>query len=350
MKHLSLFVIINSLYLGFTYLAYSATSTDKNPTKYTCVNLTKLMQFGYKDTKNSNDVYKLRNFLKEDRDFISNKIDPAGYFGNNTKTAVIVFQNKHNIIGTGVVGQVTRAKISEVSCSTQSSYTDKKIPISKTTTNLVGKLISSTENVSQVNKNIPAILESPTIFAKTLLATEITSNSATLNGSGGVDGEKHWFEWGKEIGFGKMTPELVTSVVYSTKITGLTPLTTYYFRAVTSVATTTERNAEIAYGPIRYFTTPAASSGSIIIPTISISSPQTAVNSIGSTKVIWSSTNATICHFTGGEEGGGWTSQTSLSGVYVTKPMAKEATFGIYCTSSSGNTVTASILVSKVSN
>lgn len=345
--YLSLFFVLFVASFQQSFAVVTDTNISSN---YTCANLTKNLQFGSKDARNSNDVYKLRNFLKEDRDFVTNKIDALGYFGPNTKAAVINFQKKYAITGTGVVGQLTRAKIKEISCASVPIVVDKKISTNTSIAKVTETVVPNTVKETSVITEVPVVKEAPTIFVKTLLASDITSSSATLNGNGGIDGEKHWFEWGKGEKLGSVTTQVVAPIIYSAKITGLVPLTTYYFRAVTSVATTSERKAETAYGTIRYFTTPPTPSVSVIIPTISISSPQTAVNSVGGTKVIWTSTNSSTCHFTGGEDGGSWTTQTSLSGVYVTKPMTKEATFGIYCTSSTGNTVTSSIVVSKVVN
>lgn len=345
---LFLLLFITSVQQSF---AMATTTMDTKISKYTCINLTKVLQHGSKDTKNSNEVYKLRNFLKEDRDFVSNKIDTLGYFGTNTKLAVINFQKKNNIKGTGVVGQLTRAKINEISCFSVPTMVDKKISTSTIISKAVETVTTTTPKELPVTKVITSIVETPTIFVKTLLASDITSNSATLNGSGGIDGEKHWFEWGKGENFGSFTPQVVSSTTYSAKITSLTPGIVYYFRAVTSVSSTTDRKAETAYGTVRYFTTPAVSTVfTPIMPTVSISSTQTAVDPSGATKVTWTSTDSNRCIFTGGENGGSWTSQTSVSGIYITKPMTNEATFGIACTSSTGNTVTGSVKVSKIVN
>lgn len=79
------------------------------------------MQKGYKEASTTKEVTKLRVFLKEDRDFATNTIDPVGTFGENTRKAVIVFQKKNKISPTGNVGKLTRAKIKELSCSTTAS-------------------------------------------------------------------------------------------------------------------------------------------------------------------------------------------------------------------------------------
>ena len=355
MKTVYRFLFLTFLFTSFTYqsLAIVTTATDKKASKYTCTNLSKVMQFGFKDTKNSNEISKLRNFLKEDGDFASKDNDTLGYFGTSTKIALIAFQKKYKINGTGVVGQLTRAKIKDISCVSVPLATNKKVVTSAViskiketaTTTVVATIVKETPTI----KEMPVIKETPTIFVKTMLASDITSNSASLNGKGGIDGEKHWFEWGKTMGLSNLTSQVISTTTYSAKITGLLPQTIYYFRAVTSVATTTERKGEIAYGAILYFTTPAVSTGATpVVTTVSISSTQIAVNPSGGTKVTWSSTNASICHFTGGEDGGDWTKQTAISGIYITKPILKDSIFGIYCTGPSGYTVTSSVTVSKI--
>lgn len=353
MKSVRLSLILFVLFATSVQQSFAVvtTSTDNKISKYTCTNLTRVLQLGSKDTKNSNEVYKLRNFLKEDGDFVSNKIDTLGYFGSNTKAAVINFQKKHKIIRTGVVGQITRAKIKEISCVSTPLVVNKKISTNTAIAKATETAVTNIAKETPVIKEVQVVKETQTIFVKTLLASDITSNSASLNGSGGIDGQKHWFEWGRGENLGNVTSQVISSTTYSAKITGLTSGTTYYFRAVTSLATTTERKGETAYGSVRYFTTPAVSTASTpIVPTVSISSTQTAIDPSGAIKITWTSANTNICRFTGGEDGGSWTSQTSLSGFYITKPMTKEATFGIYCTSSTGNTVTGSVKVSKTIN
>jgi peptidoglycan hydrolase-like protein with peptidoglycan-binding domain len=295
-----------------------------------CTVLTKTLSKG---SENS-EVLTLQQFLFDSGYLI---VKPNGYFGQNTKVAVMAFQKKYNINQTGSVGQLTRAKIKEISCSSSTTPIVKQTP--------------SVDVV--VIKEAPAevpVKEMPTIYIKTLIPSSVTSSEATLSGNGGIDGEKHWFEWGNTMDMKNVTPQTVSATSYTYKITGLAPSTTYYFRAITSVATTTDRKGETAYGEMRYFTTPAATVAASPLPTVSISSTGIAVNTSGSAKVTWTSTNASTCYFTQGEVGGEWTNQRSLSGEYITRPMTQAATFGIYCKNNSGYTVAGSVAVPKIVN
>ncbi len=72
--------------------------------------------------------------------------------------------------------------------------------------------------------------------------TQITDKSAVLNGTiNGLAGIKSiYFEYGTEPVLGKVTPLVKQSLVgtFVTNVAGLTPQTTYFFRAVAKVGTT----------------------------------------------------------------------------------------------------------------
>jgi len=97
------------------------------------------------------------------------------------------------------------------------------------------------------------IAEKPSV--KTNSATDIKENQATLNGEltdlGGVHSVDVWFEWGKTIAYGNTTPPISKTTIgsFSATITGLSPATTYHFRAVASSA------AGVSYGDNMTFTT-----------------------------------------------------------------------------------------------
>ncbi len=297
----------------------------------------------------SNEVLSLQQFLTDNGYLM---VKPNGYFGQNTRNAVIAFQSQQKLSRSGLVGPLTRQKIKEVSCGTSSLSSSKKATTSDTvaggiTTSVTKKDVSVVGTTQETNSTSP-LQQTPTISVKTFLAESITKDGATLKGKGGIDGERHWFQWGKSMDMTEATPQTIASTTYSYKLTGLTPNTSYYFRAVTSIASSTTRKEEVAYGDMRYFTTPPAEVAATVLPTVTISSSGVAVDSNGSAKVVWSSTNANTCSFTQGESGGTWTSQTSLSGQYVTLPMTQAATFIIHCKNLSGYTVTGSVTVPKI--
>lgn len=334
--------IITSLFIVISFI-FSTSSTSA----LTCTVLTKSLSKGFEN----NEVLDLQQFLA-DGGYLT--VQPNGYFGENTKKAVILFQKRQKINMTGTVGPLTRAKIHEMSCTVVSTLPNKKASSSV--------MVSDEGKALAVTKEIPAVTavqevlaatvvqEIPTIYVKTFLASDITPNSATLKGVGGIDGEKHWFEWGTTMEMGNVTPQVAASTSYSYKITGLLPNTAYFFRALTSVASSTDRKGEIAYGERRYFTTPPAAVAATPVPTVSVSSTGIAVNPEGSVRVKWASANTSTCSFTGGEEGGSWTKQGSLSGEYITKPITASTLFIVTCKNNLQYTVTSSITVSRAVN
>lgn len=338
----------NIIILLFITSSFSFTFSQASAS--TCVTLTKPLSKG---SENS-EVLTLQQFLSDGGYLI---VKPNGYFGENTKKAVVSFQKAQKILGTGAVGQVTRAKIKEVSCPVVTSQVVNKIPSTTTVTSTKEEtrkvVVVKEAQVMTPVKETPAVItaqEIATIYVKTFLAVDITSDSAVLKQTGGVDGEKHWFEWGNTAEMKNVTPQSIASTTYSYKITGLLPATPYYFRAVTSVASSTERKAETAYGDTRYFTTPAVEVTAQALPAVSISSTGAAVNSTGSTKIVWTSTDTNLCSFTDGEEGGDWTNQRSLSGQYITRPITKSTVFNISCRNNNGYTVTGTVTVLSITN
>jgi peptidoglycan hydrolase-like protein with peptidoglycan-binding domain len=328
------FVIAILVFLPVLFVASKASASS-------CTNLTKTLSKG----SENKDVLSLQQFLFDSGYLL---VKPNGYFGENTRKALIAFQVQQKITGVGFAGQLTRGKIKELSCTVTSS---PSAIISKVNTNTSSQnKPASTTTVATVIKEVStiAVADTPTIYVKTRIPTEITSTSATLSGYGGIDGEKHWFEWGKTSELGTITSQTVASTSYIYKITGLSPNTTYFFRAVTSVASSSERKGETAHGDILYFTTPQAPASKTPLPTVSISSKAVAVDSSGATKVEWTSTNTNTCFFTGGEDGGNWTKQVGLSGQYITRPITKSTLFGIVCKNNAGYTVTSSVTISKV--
>ncbi len=339
--------IIKVIFVATSFLFLASSSSA-----LTCTNLTKPLSKG----SENDGVLALQQFLYDAGYLL---VKPNGYFGENTKKAVSAFQKKENINITGTVGPLTRAKIKEISCTLGTASPEVKNVISPAVTNEEGKVISVPKNTpiatttQQIQKSTPATIvveEMPTIYVKTFLAVDITSDTAVLKQTGGIDGEKHWFEWGTTMDMKNVTPQIVASTTYSYKLIGLLPSTAYYFRAITSVASSTERKTEIAYGDMRYFTTPATTAVAQALPTVSISSTGVAVNSSGSTKITWTSTGTTVCSFTDGEEGGDWTNQRPLSGQYITRPITRSTVFSISCRNNAGYTVTGSVTVATITN
>lgn len=92
---------------------------------------------------------------------------------------------------------------------------------------------------------ITATAASPVITVATSNPSDITPTSVTLHGvlasAGAPDNGTEWFEWGKTLSLGTITPSKgytagastsTTFALYDYPLTGLTPNTTYFFRAV----------------------------------------------------------------------------------------------------------------------
>ncbi|MBI1925526.1 PD40 domain-containing protein [Candidatus Poribacteria bacterium] len=106
----------------------------------------------------------------------------------------------------------------------------------------------------------------PSIFAS--FHSDVTPNSATLNGNVNPNGlsTTAWFEWGPTPAYGNATPSsdlgTGTSIVsYNQTLSGLSPNTTYYYRAVAQNSFGTSKEVQ------RTFTTATPSDSFTEIPT-----------------------------------------------------------------------------------
>jgi len=96
----------------------SATVADIDPAGQTepCVSLQNNLRYKTKDALTNGEVSTLQDFLQE-QDFLSS--EPTGYFGLLTLKAVKSFQSANEIVPTGYVGPMTRARIFTLSkCGT----------------------------------------------------------------------------------------------------------------------------------------------------------------------------------------------------------------------------------------
>jgi hypothetical protein len=83
-------------------------------------------------------------------------------------------------------------------------------------------------------------------------ATQVTSKTAILNGTINIAGvSSTYFEYGPTEALGKLTPPVKQSLIgtFVTNVTGLSPKTTYFFRAVAKAGTVP------IYGDIASFNT-----------------------------------------------------------------------------------------------
>ena len=91
-----------------------------------CLSLTYQMRYGSRDARTNGEVSDLQFFL-QDKGYLS--IEPTGYFGNLTRTAVQNFQKDNSITNNGTVGPFTRAKIKAKSCGTSGTT----VPVTSST-------------------------------------------------------------------------------------------------------------------------------------------------------------------------------------------------------------------------
>ena len=87
-----------------------------------CLNLTRDLALGARDTGPNGEVFRLQSFLRDTGDYFYPGL--TGYFGEQTQTAVQSFQRREEIVsfgrpettGYGAVGQATRARIRALGC------------------------------------------------------------------------------------------------------------------------------------------------------------------------------------------------------------------------------------------
>ena len=108
-KNLLLSVLVISLSSSLTL----AQVGDVDDNQDSCVNLTNNLRFRARDTQVNGEVSDLQDFLIDEGYM---KGVSTGYFGKATIKSVKSFQSANNLISSGIIGNVTRAKIKEVSC------------------------------------------------------------------------------------------------------------------------------------------------------------------------------------------------------------------------------------------
>jgi hypothetical protein len=159
--------------------------------------------------------------------------------------------------------------------------------------------------------------------------TTVTGTDVTFVGeltdTGGDETISVWFEYGKTTAYGYKTIKKTLSAaeIYCIEVSGLSPCTTYHYRAVA------QNSAGTSYGEDKTFTTTCGiavdleangSDGSITIP----------YNS--SATLTWTSQNATSCYASGD-----WSGSKSLSGSQSTGNLTSSKTYTITCSGSGGS-------------
>ncbi|MEK7460492.1 MAG: hypothetical protein AAB628_03005 [Patescibacteria group bacterium] len=170
--------------------------------------------------------------------------------------------------------------------------------------------------------------------------------SATISGTVTPNGNSTtaWFEWGTNQstvlsggGTRTVSQSFSTNSTFTQVLSGLTPNTNYYYRAMA------QNTAGTATGSILSFSTPSCGGTTGTLPTVTINADQTNIQYNNATYIHWYPSNATSCTTTGGS--GGWTGVGSASsGTFYTGPLTQTTTYGITCANSTGS-ASASVIV-----
>ena len=149
-------------------------------------------------------------------------------------------------------------------------------------------------------------------------------DSATLTGTVYPNGSptEAWFDWGPTIppAYHTARRTFYSTSSYSDIITGLTPSTRYFYRAMAQNA------GGLATGDTKDFYTPACP---VPNPTVNIYANPSSIQYGGNSTLSWTSTNATSCSAS-------WTTSTATSGSKVVYP-TKTITYSIVCTGPGGD-------------
>lgn len=138
--------IIISAFFAIIFFGISTTNVQASG----CLNLSTNLRYGSSGTK---DVSDLQQFLAENGYLASS---PTGFFGKLTQAGVKKFQLDNKLPSTGLVGPMTRGKISELSCSTQAAVVT---PTPANTGTVLGT--STSEVVVSTPTPTPALISLP---------------------------------------------------------------------------------------------------------------------------------------------------------------------------------------------
>ncbi len=116
-------ILFTALLTSLLTLNFSFAQTTPN----SCLDLKFNMKYKSNDKRAKGEVSKLQNFLAQNGHLVG--VTANGNYGPATIKAVKDFQKANNLIVTGVVGNVTRGKVNELSCAASASY----LPVASST-------------------------------------------------------------------------------------------------------------------------------------------------------------------------------------------------------------------------
>ena len=138
-------------------------------------------------------------------------------------------------------------------------------------------------------------------------------DSATLTGTVYPNGSatEAWFDWGPTTppSYHTARQTFYSTSSYNDIITGLTPNTRYFYRAMAQNA------GGLATGSTKDFYTPSCP---VLNPTVNLYANPSSIQYGGNSTLSWSSTNTTSCSAS-------WTTSTAISGSKVVFPTSTSA-------------------------
>jgi hypothetical protein len=225
--------------------------------------------------------------------------------------------------GTFYTGALTNTITFYINCSNSTGSVNDSVTVN----------VDNNYNYNQQNNN--------QLYVNTNSATNLTASSATLNGYLNLNGNGSsfattWFNYGTNTNFGYTTPQNSYNYGlsnYNATISGLTPNTTYYFRAVAQNSQGTVYGNTLSFTTINdYIYNPPVNNQ----PTVVVFANQTNIPYNGTSTISWITTNATSCVASGGSIG--WAGTKSIgSGSFYTGSLTTSRTYTMTCSNSFGS-------------
>lgn len=106
--------ILMFLVTSIPSLSFAHTDHASVGERVDCAVITKTLKLGSRDSRPGEDVFVLQTYLAQAHFLEAN---PTGFFGKSTLKALLAFQSANNLDKVGIVGQRTRMKIKEISCT-----------------------------------------------------------------------------------------------------------------------------------------------------------------------------------------------------------------------------------------
>lgn len=217
-------IVITIIFLAFaTFGSIAQAASLPLSAEDGCIQLTKELRFGKRDSTTNGEVTMLQDFLI-DFEYLTG--EPTGRFGTKTRSALRAFQEDEGIRKTGITDVQTRNAIFNLSCNSDDSNNGDETDSTSSGTNTVNKL-TATDCIILENGNSCDIelswngVPNPTATSSGLVKIWNTNGSDNPNSWGGVYTQENSGTKKVRIYFGKATFALAIggSVVVKTDAT-----------------------------------------------------------------------------------------------------------------------------------